>query len=640
MSTQQSAQVYVTNATDGYAAITLYHNNSTNGTQTGSWTDIAPGQRVGPLTVLFRTGFPDWDVLDYWAAELIVKSGSKPGVYQSSGFTSRSDWKECQLQAKDAGQDLPFTADTGNFWINLPSGGCQAGMNYVAPYAVISHVFVLMLENHSFDNMFAFSGIPGIIAATTSDSNSYTRNGTTTTYPVESPAPPSMPTDPGHEFLDTVEQLCGQDAAFHQGTPYPPITNSGFAANYATTTSEIVKPGNPRLPTDAEIGDIMKCFDTPSQLPVIYQLATEFALCDQWFSSLPGPTWPNRFFVHGASSAGWDDSPSSSQMAEWETPGFGFTYPNGSIFQALSNKGINWKVYVDEDGPFLGGIPQVAALKGIVWDVNTTAFSQFANDLQAPYPYGYTFIEPNYGDIYSGSYAGGSSQHPKDGIARGESLIKATYEALRASPLWDSSLLIVTYDEHGGFYDSGKPGPARAPGDGSPSGPPANKHGFAFDQYGVRVPAVIVSPLVQKGVVDHTVYDHTSVLATVERLYGVPPLTNRDKNAHDLISLLSLSSPRTDCPTTLSSPASALAEAALLQAAEADLREQPLPDAGNVLGFLGIMLKTDIELSGGTDVEAKVARVNAIETRAQAEAYASEVYARAKAARADPVQAS
>jgi phospholipase C len=636
MSTQQSAQVYVTNATDGYAEITLYHNNSTNGTQTGVWPNVPPGQHVGPLTVLFRTGFPDWGVLDYWAVELRVKSGSEPGVYQSSGFTSGSHWKECQLRAADAARDLPVTVDTGNLRINLPSGGCQAAMNRVAPYAVVSHVFVLMLENHSFDNMFAFSGIPGIIAATTSDSNSYNPNGTPITYPVGSPAPRSMPTDPGHEFPDTVEQLCGQGAAFRAGSPYPPITDSGFAANYATTTSEIVKPGNPRRPTAAEIGDIMKCFDTPGQLPVIHQLATEFALCDQWFSSLPGPTWPNRFFVHGASSAGWDDSPSSSKMAEWETPGFGFTYPNGSIFQALSKQGVNWKLYVDEDGPALGGIPQVAALKGIVWEVNTTPFSRFAADLQGPYPYGYTFIEPNYGDIYSGSYQGGSSQHPKDGVHRGEALIKATYEALRASPLWDSSLLIVTYDEHGGFYDSGKPGTATAPGDGSPTGPPANKHGFAFDHYGVRVPAVIVSPLIQKGVVDHTVYDHTSVLATVERLYDVPPLTNRDKNANDLIGLLSLPAPRTDCPTTLSSPAPAVAEAALPEAAEADLRAQPLPDSGNIVGFLGIMLKTDIELAGGSDVESKLARVDAIETLAEAEAYASEVYARAKAARQPP----
>ena len=95
--------------------------------------------------------------------------------------------------------------------------------------------------------------------------------------------------------------------------------------------------------------------------------------------------------------------------------------------------------------------------------MNTHGFSTFQSDLQGPYPYTYTFIEPNYGDVYGGSYVGGSSQHPMDGVARGEALIKATYEAIRNSPLWYRSLLIVTYDEHGGFYDSGKPGPAPNP---------------------------------------------------------------------------------------------------------------------------------------------------------------------------------
>jgi phospholipase C len=634
MSTQQSAQAYVTNGTDGYATITLYHNNSTNGTQSGSWS-AAPGQQVGPLTVWFKTGFPDWGVLDYWAVELRVKSGSRRGVFQSAGFTSQSTWKECQLQASDAGRSLPFAVDTGTFWINLASGGCQASMSYVAPYAEISHVFVLMLENHSFDNVFAFSGIPGIIGATTRDSNGY--HGVS--YPVEAPAPPAMPTDPGHEFLDAVEQLCGPGAVFKPGAPYPPVTNAGFAANYATSTTEIVSPGNPRLPTPAEVGDVMKCFSTPDQLPAIHQLATEFAVCDQWFSSLPGPTWPNRFFVHGASSGGWDDSPDSQQMTEWETYS-GFAYPNGSIFDALSRNGIKWKVYADESGPTLGGIPQVAALKGIRWQIETSSFSEFAGDLQGPYPYGYTFIEPNYGDVYSGSYAGGSSQHPMDGVAGGEALIKATYEALRASPLWPTSLLIITYDEHGGFYDSGKPGPAPAPADGSPTGPPANKHGFAFDHYGVRVPAVIVSPLIRRGVVDHTVYDHSSVLATVERLFGLAPLTDRDRNANDLIGLLSLPAPRTDCPTTLQRrAAAAVAERALPKATRAALVARPLPDSGNLPGFLGIMLKTDIELSGGDQAEAaaKAERVSQISTRAEAEAYAREVYTKAKAVRGSGV---
>jgi phospholipase C len=628
MATQQSAQVYVTNRTDGNATIALFHNNSTNGTQRATW-DAAPGQRVGPLTVLFETGWGSFTVKDWWAISLTVKSGSRPGVYQSAGFASMSTWKECQLQSKDAGQNLGFDVDTGRFAINLPSGGCSASMQYAGPYSVISHVFVLMLENHSFDNMFGLSGIPGIITSAPGASNSY--NGVT--YPVESPAPPSMPTDPGHEFLDVVEQLAGQGASFTPGKPYPPIDNSGYAANYATTRTEITS-GNPRLPTPGEIGDVMKCFKTPDQLPVMYELATEFALCDQWYSSLPGPTWPNRFFVHGASSAGWDDSPSSAQMGEWETVK-GFEYPRGSIFDALTAHGIKWRIYVDEAGPTAGGIPQVAALKGILWHRDTYDFSRFADDLQGPYSCSYTFIEPNYGDVTDGTYGGGSSQHPMDGVHGGEAIVKATYEALRASPLWDSSVLIITYDEHGGFYDSVTPGRAVPPGDGTPNSPDANKHGFAFDQYGVRVPAIVVSPLIAKGVVDHTVYDHASVLATVERLFGIAPLTNRDANAHDVLRLLSLPTPRTDCPATLANPATPVMQAAPPAPVKAQVAAQPVPEEGNIQGFLGVALKTDVEISGDDRAQAaaKMEKVQQIETRGEAEAYIEDVAERARAAR-------
>lgn len=124
----------------------------------------------------------------------------------------------------------------------------------------------------------------------------------------------------------------------------------------------------------------MACFATPTQLPVMQQLAQTFAICDQWYSSLPGPTWPNRFFLHGASSSGLDDSPSSAQMAEWELPGEGFRYPKGSIYDALRAAGIPYRFYIDstgaplyrslysddpQAGSALGAVAQVSSLSGV-----------------------------------------------------------------------------------------------------------------------------------------------------------------------------------------------------------------------------------------------------------------------------------
>ena len=541
-------------------------------------------------------------------------------------------------------------------------------MNNIEPN--IKNVFVLMLENHSFDNIFAMSGIQGIHAATVQDSNSYHGEK----YLVRDGAPPFMTTDPGHEFKDVLEQLCGADAACkYKGGAYPSVSNSGFASSYATSLSE-----DTGRPTPDHIGDIMACFNTSKQLPVIHQLACEFAICDNWYSSLPGPTWPNRFFVHGASSAGWTDSPHLLDEVTWETI-HGFRYCNGSIFQALSNAGHEWRLYNDDfnqysddpSGPEYGGwISQVASLHGIS-QLDLHSIDHFASDLKEKtaeglpaYTYTYTFIEPNFGRSffspqppYKGpTYKGGSSQHPEDDPSGGEGLIKAVYEAIRNSPVWKTSLLVIVYDEHGGFYDHMKPGCAIAPGDGIPEGQVTrNALGFDFTQYGVRVPAVIVSPLIARGTVDHTLYDHSSIAATLERLLGMNPLTKRDASANDLRHLLTNSAPREDCPQTLVLPATASPRRGIFEkeliagitaldhlveevvdkvetvidgvlGSATTVDDEPLPDSGNIIGFLQILLKTELECSqlNGED-QAEQARIlenyKKINTKNKAQAY-------------------
>src|SRR5262249_16745184 len=151
-------------------------------------------------------------------------------------------------------------------------------------------------------------------------------------------------------------------------------------------------------------------------------------------------------------------------------------------------------------------------------------------------------------------------------------------------------------DEHGGFYDHVAPPPTVPPGDAQADGI-VNKHQFAFDQLGPRVPALIISPLIPKNLVDHRVYDHTSVLATVERLLGVEPRTERDRNANSLHTLTSLPAPRADTPAELTTPAGYHAPPRRRRAASAVSRPDRSIDEGQGAGFVYAAYAQDIEVS-------------------------------------------
>jgi phospholipase C len=429
------------------------------------------------------------------------------------------------------------------------------------PKLRVEHIFVLMLENRSFDHMLGFSGITGTDAASgaaTSVNGVRIGGGFTNPDPNNATNPAEVRAgsafaiapavkDPGHEFDDVLLQLTFQ-TTYVPGSAYPlpvePNSSQGFVQSYSERGSS--------APRSA-----MDCF-APDQLPVLNALAREFAVCDAWFSSLPGPTFPNRFFAHAASSGGLDDSPEG-----WEigiaTLLDGFRFNNGTIFDALDEACIDWEVVKGDE------FPAVASLAGMTFnDVVRNRFTDFP-DFVARLASGggappYVFIEPDYGNVLPGTskdFTCGNSQHPLDDVTAGEQLIKDTYEAIRNSNLWNSSLLIVTWDEHGGFYDHSRPGPAIPPGDGvSDAGNP--RHGFTFDQLGVRVPAVVVSPLIPRSTIDHACYDHASIPATLERNFMLDPLTARDAAANDVLHLLTLASPRTgdaDAPRTLPPPA-------------------------------------------------------------------------------------
>ena len=456
---------------------------------------------------------------------------------------------------------------------------CRLFGGPTGPTGSIKHIFVLVLENRSFDHMLGVStgqvdGNGGWVLGQGVDPSGHpiTVDGPlpdnanmhgAVKFPVRAGAPLVMPIDPPHEFCDVQLQLAStsivgppsDDSCQYTGV-YPPILLGGFVDNYANQVPSETDAGV-RAAALADLGAVMACL-TADQVPAISALAREFALCDRWFSALPGPTWPNRFFLHAATSGGLDKSPGTFEVAVSELDGYEFE--NGTIYDALDSKELEWRVYHGDAFPVVGAL---AGMDLATMATNFHDLDDLAADLQdKDFDAAYVFIEPNYGHVltHSGNFQCGNSQHPIDDVTRGDALIKQVYEAIRQSPHWESSLLVVLYDEHGGFYDHVAPPVAVPPGDITDPG--NNRHGFRFDQQGVRIPVVIASPFIPSvkakrtdnqncNLVDHTQYDHGSLLATVEALYSLSPLTRRDASATSFAPLLSLKSPRTDAPTTL-----------------------------------------------------------------------------------------
>lgn len=488
------------------------------------------------------------------------------------------------------------------------------------PFHNVKHFFVLMLENRSFDHMLGFSGIQNIEGLTGTEFNlSKASDSTSKKNVVTSDAEPIIHPDPPHEFDNVKVQLLGSADA-HYAKDASNITNSGFVESYLNC------PGH----TPADPGFIMKCH-SPQTIPVLTELARQFAVCDHWFSSLPGPTWPNRFFVHGATSGGLDDSPSSLKTVS-SYVGNPFKFKNGTIYDAISKAGYKWRVY---HGDFL---PQVLAFDGMerhFFDPEKyRAFDGFAADLQSEESFPeYIFIEPNYGNSLDSDteqdFRGGNSQHPVGDIGDGEKLIRDVYLAIRNSKFWENSCLIITYDEHGGFYDHLKPDPATQPGDQTRY----NSKGFDFSIYGVRVPAVIVSPYIA-ATVDKNIHDHTSILKTVEMRLGIKPLSARDASgstSQSFENLFRLSEARKDVET-LPNP---VFDTNHRISMELTLTKQVKPLDINTRNFLHLAARMEKESSPeqAEDIDARVAAIEAKNDQTLAKKFIEEIQSNLKTKR-------
>jgi phospholipase C len=432
----------------------------------------------------------------------------------------------------------------------------------------IKHVVVLMLENRSFDNLLGWlyadeappdgqhfegltrdlwnpldnrdaDGIPFIEKVPIEKNGEPKKlHGKDVPNPVDFTLPRP---DPGEGFKDTNHQLF-QYYDVAQQYP-PPPTNMGFVQNYQDAMlygsfSFGDEPGNPR--------SIMKCY-TPQQTPVLSELARSFAVCDHYHCPVPSQTIPNRDFIHAATSTGHVNN-GPDMNCEAKTV---FNQIQDAIDAGRTD--LSWGIFgnnlfasgKDQDGKF--GKDHFSLTRLVMTQLHDPKFDgKFGtlDDFEAKCKSGqlpsYAFLEPNYGGPTQ------NDQHPPSDIRAGERLIADIYNMVKASPAFENTLLVITYDEHGGCYDHvPPPGGAKNPDPGNKPG----QDGFLFNRFGVRVPCVVVNPYITKGLIarpdGYVPFDHTSVIKTIQTCFKLPGhLTARDEAAPDFSCLLTLDAPR------------------------------------------------------------------------------------------------
>jgi phospholipase C len=411
---------------------------------------------------------------------------------------------------------------------------------------------IVMLENRSFDHMVGYLSLPGPNGIPPMDVdglrndpvwNKAVANLDTQGKPVApfllSPTVQKID-DPPHDLPHIAQQIA---------TPPnggPPAGMGGFIKSYATSS-----PKDPRL--------VMGHYDSQAVTTFDF-LAHEFAICDQWYSALPTGTQANRLMAMAGQSKIKDNVtilPDQPLVYDW-----------------LKRNNIPWCSYQWAGNPFFTLMPKwtgpiIASLNS---EDNLGVFRRF-NDPQ----YGFAqqwasgdpiptvvFIEPKYTDDIV-FWAAANDDHPPTGIAKGQELVSTIYQTLIANPqMWGNTMMIVTYDEHGGFFD-------HAP----PLGIPDMAGGWQFTTTGVRVPAFVVSPYVTPGKPFHGKLDHTSVLqlladALTPGQHYSPAVTARQKYLTPLSGIL------TETPTA----GAPQIPAAVHQMAKAAAATAPIAPAG------------------------------------------------------------
>jgi phospholipase C len=335
----------------------------------------------------------------------------------------------------------------------------------MTPEQLLAHIetiVVLCMENRSFDHYLGSLRLredrldtDGLIG---SESNPNTQSVAVPVHQLDT----FTPADPPH----------GWDACHAQ---WDGGANDGFVREHA----------------GADEADVMGYY-VRDQIPVTYALADAGVICNRWFAACLGPTWPNRFYLHGATSKGMKSN----------LPVVGFT----SIFDRLAAKGVAATNFYSDVAWASGGYGKLTGLATI---------ERFFEQAMAGTLPAFSIIDP----AFSGG--GANDDHPDHDIRMGQALIASVARALGQSPQWSRCLFVITYDEHGGFFDHVPP-------------PTTIDDNADFRQLGFRVPALVIGPTVRRGCAVDAVFEHSSVAATATKRFGLTPLNARASAAGDL----------------------------------------------------------------------------------------------------------
>jgi phospholipase C len=419
---------------------------------------------------------------------------------------------------------------------SLPNPGVPAGTpNGAMPF---DHLIVVMMENHSFDNLL------GALSATR----------------------------PDVEGL-TFDPVTGRATNSNPGTNHTPNPVFSFPAPntaQAKNVSQSWKATHNQINGGAMDGFVRSSgaiepmgYYTREVLPFAYSLAETFTLANRWFCSVPGPTYPNRRFLLAGTAFG---GTTTAVDTLFDRPP-----PNGTIFDVMSSHHINWCDYFT-DVPMTSVIPSIV----LKHSDHHASIDKFSHDCQAGTLPAVSFVDPGIGAVssiattlaslpspikdilgvlganFSDATPGETEEDPQN-MYYGEAWAYRVIDAVLQSPRWNRTLLIYTYDEHGGYFDHVSPPRVIPPDNIKPNLQPGDPPG-GYDMYGPRVPAIVVSPCSKPGGVTNKTYDHTSVLATIEHKWNLPALTVRDANAETVMDFLDPANPALIHPPRLDVP--------------------------------------------------------------------------------------